>query len=79
VTSARGACASCGTIAEMGAQHVYMYQHAPGAVLRCRDCEGVLMVMVHGGGRFRLGLQGLVWLEVSEPRPPAGQVESGDR
>ena len=37
------------------------------AVLRCATCEGVLMVVVHAGGRFRLGLQGLVWLEIQEP------------
>jgi hypothetical protein len=66
LTSARGACASCGAVAEMGMQHLYMYPHAPGAVLRCKDCEGILMVVVHGGGRFRLGLQGVTWLEIRE-------------
>jgi hypothetical protein len=66
LTSARGACASCGAVAEMGAQHLYMSAQAPGAVLRCRSCEGVLMVLVHGGGRYRLALQGLVWLEVRD-------------
>lgn len=66
VTSARGACASCGAIAEMGGQHLYMYNRAPGAVLRCRDCESVLMVLVHGGGRLRLCLQGLAWLEIHD-------------
>jgi hypothetical protein len=67
VTGARGACAACGAVGEMGAQHLYMYPQAPGAVLRCRVCEAVLMVLVHGGGRYRLGLQGLAWLEVQEP------------
>jgi hypothetical protein len=66
VTSARGACASCGLVAEMGMQHLYMYHHAPGAVLRCAGCEGVLMVVVHGPGRFRLGLPGLAWLEIQD-------------
>lgn len=79
VTRARGACASCGAIAEIGAQHVYMYHQAPGAVVRCRGCEDVLMVLVHAGGRFRLGLRGLAWLEISEPRLPAGQAAPGDR
>ncbi len=65
-SAARGACAACGAVGEMGAQHLYMAPHAPGAVLRCAACEGVLMVVVHAEGRFRLGLQGLVWLEMQE-------------
>jgi hypothetical protein len=65
-TAARGACAACGAIGEMGAQHLYMAPRAPGAVLRCAACEGVLMVVVHGGGRVRLGLRGLVWLEMQD-------------
>jgi hypothetical protein len=64
VTTVRGACASCGNVAELGAQHLYMYPHAPGAVLRCRSCEGALMVVVHHGERFRLGMPGFVWLEM---------------
>jgi hypothetical protein len=71
ITNARGACASCGAIAELGAQHLYMYPRAPGAVLRCRACESVLMVLVHDGGRYRLGLRGLVWLEIREAAAPA--------
>lgn len=67
LTAARGACATCGAVGELGAQHLYMAPRAPGAVLRCATCEGVLMVLVHAGGRFRLGLQGLVWLEIQEP------------
>jgi len=66
LTTARGACASCGAVAEMGAQHLYMYPLSPGAVLRCSECDCVLLVLVHGGGRFRLGLPGLLWLEVQE-------------
>jgi Family of unknown function (DUF6510) len=66
LTSARGACTGCGAVEEVGAQHLYMYNHAPGAVLRCRGCEAVLMVLVHGGGRVRLGLPGLAWLEFQE-------------
>jgi hypothetical protein len=64
VTCALGRCGSCDAIAELGAQHLYMYANAPGAVLRCRSCESVLMVVVHAGDRYRLGMQGLAWLEV---------------
>ena len=67
LTAARGACGSCGAVAEMGSQHLYMYPLAPGAVLRCSSCGDVLMVVVHAGGRYRLGLRGLTWLEITEP------------
>jgi Family of unknown function (DUF6510) len=66
MSAARGACASCGAIAQMGSQHVYMYHLSPGVVLRCQFCENVLMVFVHAGGRYRLGLQGLRWLEIRD-------------
>jgi hypothetical protein len=64
VTAARGACATCGSIAQVGAQHLYMYPNSPGAVLRCAACESVLMVVVHAKERIRFGLQGLVWIEI---------------
>ena len=66
LTAARGACASCGAVAQMGGQHLYMYPRSPGAVLRCRECAGVLMVLVRGGGHLRVGLPGFVWLEFQE-------------
>jgi hypothetical protein len=69
LTAARGACTSCGTIAPVGKQHLYMYPLSPGAVLRCSVCQQVLMVLVHADGRYRMGLQGLKWLEV--PDEPA--------
>ena len=64
LSAARGACAACGTIAPLGSQHLYMYPLSPGAVLRCTICQEVLMVFVHAGGRYRLGLRGLTWLEI---------------
>jgi Family of unknown function (DUF6510) len=66
LTTARGACAACGSVAEIGSQHAYMYHLSPGAVLRCTRCQAVLLVWVHGGGRYRLGLRGLTWLEIPE-------------
>jgi hypothetical protein len=69
LTGARGECSGCGAVGEVGAQHLYMTPRAPGAVLRCAACESVLMVVVHAGGRFRLALQGLVWLEMQDPAP----------
>jgi hypothetical protein len=64
MSAARGACASCGGIAVLGSQHLYMNPRSPGAVLRCTTCQDVLMVFVHAGGRYRLALPGLTWLEM---------------
>jgi hypothetical protein len=72
VTGARSACGSCGTVAEVGSQHLYMYRLAPGAVLRCNACDCVLIVMVRGEGWFRLGLEGLAWLEMRAPVEGSG-------
>ncbi len=66
MSAARCACAGCGTIGAMGGQHLYMYPQSPGAVVRCSACDAVLMVLVHGGGRYRLAAQGLRWLEFAE-------------
>lgn len=66
LTAARGACAACGAIAQMGSQHLYMYPLSPGAVLRCQYCDSVLMVFVNVGGRYRIGMQGLKWLEIRD-------------
>ena len=62
MTEARACCASCGVIDQMGAVRVFM--HAPGAVMRCRHCDDVLMVVVQRGETYRLGLPGLRWLEL---------------
>jgi hypothetical protein len=66
VTAARGACASCGTIADIGEQHAFMYPTSPGAVLRCAGCESVLMVIVHTRTTVRVGFEGLAWIEIAQ-------------
>ena len=66
MTTARGACASCGAIAQIGSQHLYMFPLSPGAVLRCTACQQVLMVLVHNRSRYRLGLTGMTWIEIPE-------------
>ncbi|HEX9362742.1 MAG TPA: DUF6510 family protein [Candidatus Dormibacteraeota bacterium] len=65
MTNARGTCASCGAINEVG--RVQVYVHAPGTVVRCPDCEQVLMRIVRGRGRFWVDLTGTRCLEFSEP------------
>lgn len=66
LSGARGACASCGAVAQMGSQHLYMNPLSPGAVLRCSTCQEILLVFVHAGGRYRLGLRGISWLEIQD-------------
>ncbi len=64
LTAARGACSACGTVAQVGSQYLYDYPAGPGAVLRCGTCQGVLMVLVDTGARYRLGIPGMTWLEI---------------
>ena len=74
MTAARCACASCGAIAPIGSQHLYMYPRSPGAVLRCHGCQDVLLVFVHAGGRSQLGLRGLAWLEIPDAAEAATEA-----
>ena len=71
LTTARGACASCGAIAHVGSQHLSL---SPGAVLRCSTCQAVLMVLVHIGDRLRLGMPGLTWLELVDAVDASSQA-----
>jgi len=64
LTAARCACSSCGAVGQVGSQHLYGYPAGPGAVLRCASCQSVLLVVVDAGGRYRLALGGITWLEV---------------
>jgi hypothetical protein len=62
VTTARGRCDNCGAIAEVGA--VMVYSNAPGVVLRCPQCQNVLMRVAANGGRYWLDVRGITWLEI---------------
>ena len=63
VTAAGSRCSGCGARAEVGALRVYV--HAMGAVVRCPDCDGVLMRAVRGSGdRVWLDLSGVSYLEL---------------
>jgi hypothetical protein len=62
LTTARGRCDNCGAIAEVGA--VLLFANAPGAVLRCPQCESVLMRIAKDGGRYWLDVRGISWLEI---------------
>jgi hypothetical protein len=73
VTGARGQCSRCRRIAELGAQHLYRYPHAPGAVLRCAACDHVLLVLVPGPNGDRLALPGLSWFEFGDVTERSGE------
>ena len=62
MTVAPGVCAHCGAREEMASTDVYL--HAPGIVVRCRHCEGVLLRIVRGAGRTWLDLSGLESIEL---------------
>jgi ribosomal protein S27E len=64
MTSARIACAGCGNVEPIGAEHAYL--QAPGIVLRCRHCDDVLFVMTGEGGRHLIGFPRSRWLEFEE-------------
>jgi hypothetical protein len=62
LTAARGRCDNCGAIAEVGA--VWVFANAPGTVLRCPQCESVLMRVAATDGRYWLDVRGITWLEI---------------
>jgi hypothetical protein len=54
MTTASGACAHCGTVARIAQLRVYV--RAPGAVARCHNCGGVVLVVVERTGRREVNL-----------------------
>jgi hypothetical protein len=59
-TAAVSTCATCGAsgpVAELA-----VYGQAPGTVVRCRSCDGVLMVFVVARGHICVDLSGLARL-----------------
>jgi hypothetical protein len=62
VTVAIGQCAGCGRTAPLADTRAYT--HAPGVVVRCRGCDGVLLRLVTAPGRVWLDLRGMTRLEI---------------
>ena len=63
VTSAVGTCANCGAVGAVGGTSVY--SQAPGIVIRCPACQGVLIRLAHDGeSRYWLEMTGVSSLEV---------------
>jgi hypothetical protein len=57
MTTATGLCGSCGTASVMA--EFAVYRDAPGTVVRCRACGGVVIVVVHARGMNCADLSGL--------------------
>lgn len=62
MTTATEVCATCGTADVFAQTEVYM--DAPGTVVRCAHCKGVLMRVVRGRDRTWLDLSGLGSIEL---------------
>lgn len=60
MTDARGRCAHCGMVNQVGAMRVY---RGPGDVMRCPTCDNVAMVAVTLAERTRFYFAGVIWLE----------------
>ena len=62
MTSAVTTCAACGAVRPVAETAVYL--RAPGTVVRCRSCTGVLMVITRVRGRTCVDLSGVAELHV---------------
>jgi len=60
MTSIEAACASCGREEPLGRHHVYT--NAPGIVVRCSHCEGVVLCLVETPARTFLDVTGVLRL-----------------
>ena len=63
MTDRRGCCGDCGAINTMGSMHVYV--DAPGDVMRCPDCQAVLLVLTRIEPVVRVNLVRLAWVEMT--------------
>lgn len=62
IIAALGRCRHCGSVRAFG--EAMVFTDAPGIVVRCRDCQGVLLRLVETPTRYWLDLSGLNYLEI---------------
>jgi Family of unknown function (DUF6510) len=62
LTVALGVCGTCGAERQVGALHVY---RAAGIVVRCPDCDAVLMRVVEGPQRTWIDMQGVATMQIA--------------
>jgi Family of unknown function (DUF6510) len=65
VTAAVGRCVTCGRSGPIA--QARLFDHAPGMVARCLNCDQVLLRLVRAPGRAWLDLRGLAYLQVAMP------------
>lgn len=62
IVAAIGRCRHCGAVRVFGETMVYV--DAPGIVVRCASCEGVLLRFVETPTRYWLDVSGLSYLQI---------------
>ena len=62
MTTAIGTCNACGATDEVGALHVF---RGAGVVMRCPDCDEVMVTIVRGDARIWIGFAGVRMLQVA--------------
>ncbi len=63
MTTATAVCGHCGATGYVAEQAVY--NRAPGTVVRCRSCIGMLMVLVERRGIHCIDMSGLATLKLA--------------
>lgn len=63
MTDQRGCCDNCGNVAALATAMVF--RDAPGDVVRCSQCEAVLVVAASLPSGLRVSWLGLRWVELS--------------
>jgi hypothetical protein len=61
-TTATICCGACGNVGQLG--ELPMYHHGMGAVLRCPRCDGAMVRVGQGRGRYLVDLRGSAYLAV---------------
>lgn len=64
VTTARVTCAACARVRSLATARLY---RGAGEVLRCAECDAVLLRLVTAPGRIYLELTGMRCIELSSP------------
>jgi hypothetical protein len=62
IIAALGRCRHCGSVRAVG--EAMVFADAPGLVVRCRGCQGVLLRLVETPTRYWLDLSGLTYLAI---------------
>ena len=70
MTVAVATCATCGAVAPIGESG--LYAGGPGTVIRCRSCDGVLVVITQVRGIHCVDLMGIRQLDM-----PLGNMAAG--